>query len=173
MTLHGGLLHVDQELDPEQLVRAVAMARTFWEHLHPENAHVTHIEQQFSFSFPVDGVAHTIRGSIDRSQHSAFRSLPNLDWPRTIRRNLKHYNSTLKTIIPDEISFFRRRHRQNEWNVIIAMDQSGSMATSLIYGGIMGAILASMPAVARMSGPLRAVTGRPSTRSCAPVSRWV
>ena len=27
------------------------------------------------------------------------------------------------------------------------MDQSGSMATSLIYGGIMGAILASMPAV--------------------------
>lgn len=91
--------------------------------------------------------AQAIRGSLDRRQHSAFRSLPNLDWPRTIRRNLKNYNSTVKTIIPEEISFFRRRHRQNEWNVIIAMDQSGSMATSLIYGGIMGAILASMPAV--------------------------
>ena len=91
--------------------------------------------------------AQAIRGSLDRSQHSPFRSLPNLDWPRTIRRNLKNYNETLKTIVPEEISFFRRRHRQNEWNVIIAMDQSGSMATSLIYGGIMGAILASMPAV--------------------------
>jgi hypothetical protein len=91
--------------------------------------------------------AQAIRGSIDRSQHSPFRSLPNLDWPRTIRRNLKNYNTTVKTIIPEEISFYRRRHRQNEWNVIIAMDQSGSMAGSLIYGGIMGAILASMPAV--------------------------
>jgi VWA domain containing CoxE-like protein len=91
--------------------------------------------------------AQAVRGSLDRGQHSVFRSLPNLDWPRTIRRNLKNYNESIKTIIPQEISFFRRRHRQNEWNVIIAMDQSGSMATSLIYGGIMGAILASMPAV--------------------------
>jgi hypothetical protein len=91
--------------------------------------------------------AQAVRGSLDRNQHTAFRSLPDLDWPRTIRRNLKNYNKTVKTIIPEEISFFRRRHRQNEWNVIIAMDQSGSMAGSLIYGGIMGAILASMPAV--------------------------
>lgn len=91
--------------------------------------------------------AQAIRGSLDRSAHSPFRSLADLDWPRTIRKNLKNYDPTLRTIIPGEISFFRRRRRQNEWNVIIAMDQSGSMATSLIYGGIMGAILASMPAV--------------------------
>jgi hypothetical protein len=91
--------------------------------------------------------AQAIRGSLDRNEHSPFRSLPNLDWQRTIRRNVKNYDKTLKTVIPAEISFFRRRHRQNEWNVIIAMDQSGSMATSLIYGGIMGAILASMPAL--------------------------
>jgi hypothetical protein len=45
------------------------------------------------------------------------------------------------------LSFFGRQQRQNQWNVIIAMDQSGSMATSLIYGGIMGAILASIGAV--------------------------
>ena len=91
--------------------------------------------------------AQAVRGAIDRNQHSAFRSLPNLDWPRTIRQNLKHYNPDLKALIPENISFFRRRNRQNEWNVIIAMDQSGSMAASLIYGGVMGAILASMPAV--------------------------
>jgi hypothetical protein len=96
---------------------------------------------------PESRFAQAVRGSIDRSEHSPLRSLPNLDWPRTIRRNLKHYDATARTIIPREISFFRRKHRQNEWNVIIAMDQSGSMAASLIYGGIMGAILASMPAV--------------------------
>lgn len=88
-----------------------------------------------------------VRGSLNRNEHSPFRSLPNLDWPRTIRRNLKNYNPELGTIIPDNMSFFSRRYRQNEWNVIIAMDQSGSMHSSLIYGGIMGAILASMPAV--------------------------
>lgn len=93
------------------------------------------------------GFAQAIRGSVDRTRRSPFRSLPDLDWPRTIRRNLKHYNEALQTTIPEEISFFHRRRRQHEWNVIIAMDQSGSMATSLIYGGIMGAILASMPAL--------------------------
>ena len=91
--------------------------------------------------------AQAIRGALDRNRHSPFRSLSNLDWPRTIRRNLKNYNADLKTLIPDQISFFSRQQRQNEWNVIIAMDQSGSMHSSLIYGGVMGAILASMPAI--------------------------
>ena len=91
--------------------------------------------------------AQAIRGSLDRNRHSPFRSLANLDWPRTIRKNLKHYNQDLQTIIPQEVSFFQRKRRQNEWNVIIAMDQSGSMHSSLIYGGVMGAILASMPAI--------------------------
>ncbi|MCA9194997.1 MAG: VWA domain-containing protein [Planctomycetales bacterium] len=91
--------------------------------------------------------AAAIRGSLGRNQHSPFRSMPNLDWPRTIRRNLKNYNRDLQTIIPENISFFMRKRRQNDWNVIIAMDQSGSMHSSLIYGGVMGAILASMPAV--------------------------
>jgi hypothetical protein len=88
-----------------------------------------------------------IRGALQRNRHSPFRSLPNLDWPRTIRRNIKNYNTELQTIIPEQISFFSRQQRQNQWNIIIAMDQSGSMATSLIYGGIMGAILASIGAV--------------------------
>ena len=88
-----------------------------------------------------------IRGALMRNRHSPFRSLDNLDWPRTIRRNLKNYNAELKTIIPEQISFFSRQQRQNQWNIIIAMDQSGSMASSLIYGGIMGAILASICSV--------------------------
>lgn len=88
-----------------------------------------------------------IRGALQRNRHSPFRSLPNLDWPRTIRRNIRNYQPELGTIIPEHLSFFGRQQRQNQWNIIIAMDQSGSMATSLIYGGIMGAILASIGAV--------------------------
>jgi len=92
-------------------------------------------------------IVQAIRGSLDRSRHAPFRSLPNLDFPRTLRRNLKNYHPDLGTIIPEHLSFFSRQQRRNEWNIIIAMDQSGSMHNSLIYGGIMGAILASIPAV--------------------------
>jgi hypothetical protein len=88
-----------------------------------------------------------IRGALQRNRHSPFRSLPNLDWPRTIRRNIRNYQPQLGTIIPEHLAFFSRQQRRNQWNIIIAMDQSGSMATSLIYGGIMGAILASIGAV--------------------------
>ncbi|MCI0683407.1 MAG: VWA domain-containing protein [Gemmataceae bacterium] len=88
-----------------------------------------------------------VRGALNRNQHTHFRSLANLDWQRVIRRNLKNYNAELKKLIPEHLSFFSRHQKRNEWNVIIAMDQSGSMASSLIYGGVMGAILASMPAV--------------------------
>jgi hypothetical protein len=88
-----------------------------------------------------------VRGALNRNQHSPFRSLANLDWQRVIRQNLKNYHPELQALIPEHFSFFSRQQKRNEWNVIIAMDQSGSMASSLIYGGVMGAILASMPAV--------------------------
>jgi hypothetical protein len=88
-----------------------------------------------------------VRGSLDRSRHSPIRSLPNMDWQRTIRRNLKNYDRQREVIIPDNFHFFARQHRRREWNVIVCMDQSGSMADSVVYGGVMGAILASLPAL--------------------------
>jgi hypothetical protein len=88
-----------------------------------------------------------VRGALNRNKHTSFRSLANLDFQRVIRRNLKNYLPELQTLIPEHLSFFSRTQRRAEWNIIIAMDQSGSMASSLIYGGVMGAILASMPAV--------------------------
>ncbi len=88
-----------------------------------------------------------VRGSLDRSRHSPIRSLPNMDWQRTIRRNLKNYDQKRAVLVPDNFHFFARQHRRREWNVIVCMDQSGSMADSVVYGGVMGAILASIPAL--------------------------
>jgi hypothetical protein len=93
------------------------------------------------------GVEQAVRGALDRSRHSPMRSLPNLDWARTIRRNLKNYDRERKVVIPESFHFFARQHRRKEWNVIVCMDQSGSMADSVVYGGVMGAIFASMPAL--------------------------
>jgi hypothetical protein len=92
-------------------------------------------------------VEQAVRGALDRSRHSPMRSLPNMDWARTIRRNLKNYDRERKVVIPDNFHFFARQHRRKEWNVIVALDQSGSMADSVVYGSVMGAIFASMPAL--------------------------
>lgn len=88
-----------------------------------------------------------VRGALNRSKHSPQRCLPNIDWRRTIQRALKNYDAEHRTVIPEQLFFYGRQQKRNAWNVIIAMDQSGSMAQSLIYGGVMGAILATMPAV--------------------------
>jgi Mg-chelatase subunit ChlD len=93
------------------------------------------------------GVEQAVRGALDRSRHSPMRSLPNLDWARTIRRNLKNYDRERKVVIPESFHFFARQHRRKEWNVIVCMDQSGSMADSVVYGGVIGAIFASMPSL--------------------------
>jgi len=88
-----------------------------------------------------------VRGAIDRSRHSPLKSLPNLDWKRTIGKNLANYIVEKKTIIPDRFFFWSRQLKRREWNVIVCMDQSGSMAESVVYGAVTGAILASMPAL--------------------------
>jgi hypothetical protein len=93
------------------------------------------------------GVEQAVRGALDRSRHSPIRSLPNLDWARTIRRNLKNYDRERRLLIPDSFHFYARQHRRKEWNVIVCMDQSGSMADSVVYGGVTGAIFASMPSL--------------------------
>jgi hypothetical protein len=85
-------------------------------------------------------------GSLNRAQRN-FRPRHNeIDWNRTIRANLKHYQSQYKTIIPEtRIGFGRKRSSLKD--IILCVDQSGSMATSVVYSGIFAAVLASIPAV--------------------------
>ncbi|MHC6201963.1 VWA domain-containing protein [Breznakiellaceae bacterium SP9] len=86
-------------------------------------------------------------GALNRKQHTPIPSLPNTDWKTTIRRNLKNYDPGTKRIIPEKFYFFEKRRPSKEWNIILDMDQSGSMADSIIYASIMGSIFASMPAL--------------------------
>lgn len=94
-----------------------------------------------------NAIERAIRGALDRSRHQPLPSLPNIDWKRTIQRNLKNYIPSRKTVIPDRFHFWARQHRRREYNVIVCMDQSGSMAESVVYGSVMGAIFASIPAL--------------------------
>ena len=88
-----------------------------------------------------------IMGALNRKEHSPIPSASAIDWKWTIGRNLKNYNSELGTIIPERVYFYSRAQRSNTWTVIVDIDQSGSMADSVVYGAICGSIFASLPAL--------------------------
>jgi hypothetical protein len=85
--------------------------------------------------------------ALNRKRHSPLPSLPNMDWKRTIEKNLKNYDRAKKRIIPEKFYFFESHRLNKDWTIILDMDQSGSMADSIIYASIMGSIFASIPAL--------------------------
>ncbi len=92
-------------------------------------------------------IRQAIMGAINRRQHTPLPSANSIDWKWTIGRNLKNFQPDLGTIVPERVYFYSRAERTNSWTVIVDMDQSGSMADSVVYGAIMGSIFASLPAL--------------------------
>jgi hypothetical protein len=92
-------------------------------------------------------IRQAVLGAINRKEHSPLPNACAIDWKWTIGRNLKNYNLELKTIIPERVWFYSRAQRANNWTVIVDMDQSGSMADSVVYGAVCGSIFASLPAL--------------------------
>ena len=92
-------------------------------------------------------VRRAVTAALNRRAHSPLPSASALDFPYTIRRNLKNYNKKLGSIIPERVWFFDRASRVNRWHVILDIDQSGSMGQSILYSSVMACVLASMSAV--------------------------
>ena len=94
--------------------------------------------------------AEAIRGSIDRSQRTFRPRDRDIDWPRTITANLRNYQPEHATVVPEKLVGFRRKQRRlaDLEEVVLCVDQSGSMASSVIYSSIFAAVMASLPVVA-------------------------
>lgn len=88
-----------------------------------------------------------VTGALNKRNHSPIPSAAAIDWQRTIHRNLKHYSLATRKIIPERFFFYDRARQMHKWHVILDMDQSGSMADSIIYGSVTGSIFASMAAL--------------------------
>lgn len=88
-----------------------------------------------------------VTAALNKKEHSPLPSASAIDFRYTIARNLRNYNPTLGTIIPERVYFFDRASKVNRWHVILDIDQSGSMGESIIYSSIMACILASMASV--------------------------
>lgn len=85
-------------------------------------------------------------GALNRSSKNRRPKHSEIDWKSTIEKNLKHYQPEYKTIIPEvRIGYGRKRKAMKD--VILCLDQSGSMGTSVIYSGIFGSVMATLPAV--------------------------
>ncbi len=92
-------------------------------------------------------VRRTLAGKQDRLRHGPLRVARNFDWRRTIRLNLRHWNPERRQLALEEVRFFSRIERRLPWEIVLAIDQSGSMTQSVIHGAVMAAILASLPSV--------------------------
>ena len=86
-------------------------------------------------------------GRSNRFRHSNVKVAQNLDWRGTIRKNLKNYDTRRKQLVIDNVLFFSRIQRRLPWRVILCVDQSGSMAGSVIYSAVMAGILAGLPLI--------------------------
>ena len=87
-----------------------------------------------------------IAGALNRAARNRRPRHSDIDWRRTIQANLKHYQPDYKTIVP-EVRIGYGRRRQSMRHIVLCIDQSGSMATSVVYSAIFGAVLATLPAV--------------------------
>ncbi|KFB75269.1 VWA domain-containing protein [Candidatus Accumulibacter cognatus] len=89
-----------------------------------------------------------ISGALDRSQRNRRPRHSEIDWNRTIRSNLKHWQAEFHTIVPETLLGYGRKTRRPQREVVLCIDQSGSMAASVVYSSIFGAVMATLPAVA-------------------------
>src|SRR5260370_20718971 len=99
-----------------------------------------------------------VKGSFNRATRT-YRPRPNeIDWDRTIRANLKNYLPERRTIIAERLVGHGRK-RSSLRDIVLCVDQSGSMATSVVYSGIFGSGVASISGVNKRSGGVCTTVG--------------
>jgi hypothetical protein len=88
-----------------------------------------------------------ITGAIDRSQRKHRPRHSEINWNATILKNLKHYQPQYNTVIPEILLGYGRKSKKSLKDIILCLDQSGSMGQSVVYSGIFGSVMASLPNV--------------------------
>jgi len=88
-----------------------------------------------------------LSGRRDRSRRSPQKIAQNFDWKSTIRVNLVNADPETKKLAIDQLRFTSRVKRSMPWDVVLCVDQSGSMASSVLYAAVCASILAALPGV--------------------------
>ena len=126
MTLLKAVLHTKHLMNQDVLALARDLVRKAVEELMEKIAR------------PVESA---FQGAVDRRRRSRVQVAKNFDAATTIRRNLKRYDPEARRIALETPYFFSRIRRQaDRWQVIILVDESGSMADSVIHAAVTAAI---------------------------------
>lgn len=88
-----------------------------------------------------------VTGALNRAVRNRRPRYAEIDWNRTIRANLRHWQRDYHTIVPETLIGYGRKSQRVQREIILCIDQSGSMAASVVYSSIFGAVMASLPAV--------------------------
>jgi Mg-chelatase subunit ChlD len=88
-----------------------------------------------------------VSGALNRAARTRRPKLRDIDWNRTIAANLSRYLPEHRTVVPERLVGYGRRQQVVARDVVLAIDQSGSMATSVVYASVFGAVLASIRAL--------------------------
>lgn len=85
-----------------------------------------------------------LTGAVNRAARVNRPRHGDIDWDRTIRANLRHYRPELGTVVPERLIGYGRRTNAVQRDVVLLVDQSGSMAASVVYASVFSAVLASL-----------------------------
>ena len=94
-----------------------------------------------------DKVQQAVRGALNRAARTNRPRLNDINWSRTIAANLGNYLPELNTVVPERLVGYGRKQTGFQREIVLVVDQSGSMATSVVYASIFAAVLASIKAV--------------------------
>ncbi|MGX1972166.1 VWA domain-containing protein [Streptomyces kronopolitis] len=130
--LVGTLLSLNRLMPERARESARAVVRTVVEELERKLAHRTRA---------------TLTGALDRSARISRPRHRDIDWNRTIRANLKNYLPAYRTVVPERLIGHGRAAQSVRKEVVLCIDQSGSMAASVVYASVFGAVLASLRAI--------------------------
>jgi Mg-chelatase subunit ChlD len=90
-------------------------------------------------------VRQAFTGRLSQHRHSPLPVAANFDARGTVRANLKHYDPASQRLVVERPLFFQRNTRRIPWEVVLVIDQSGSMVGSVIHSAVMAGILAGLP----------------------------
>jgi Mg-chelatase subunit ChlD len=91
-------------------------------------------------------VKQAVRGALSRGERTRRPRFADIDWPRTISKNLKNWQPSLNSLIVTQVIGSPRKQRGVQ-DMLLCVDQSGSMMTSVVYASIFAATLASISAL--------------------------
>ena len=141
-------VEVLERIEPnETLLRAVLRTKHLMnaDVLHAARRLVEQVVRQLMEKLAQE-VQNVFFGTPERRRRSPLRVARNLDLKRTLRENLRRYDPERRKLYVEKPYFFARVRRHTErWQIVILVDQSGSMLSSVIHSSVTAACLRNLP----------------------------